>query len=306
MAKTGYSATLIAPAKLNLSLTVLDRRPDGFHDLVSLVAFADLHDVLSVTLAETAADQLMVVGPFARSLDRDNLVLKAISAFRDAIEAVPPLSITLHKTVPVAAGLGGGSADAAAILRLLARQHDLAAMAPCIQAIAARLGADIPVCLESRCRYMRGTGTTLDPEESGFACYPALLVNPGVAVPTGAVFGALAAEQTASTDTSAPRGLAEGLLAGRNDLEAPAVAVAPEIGPVLSTLSGLPGALGARLSGSGATCFALFETDGARNRAAEQFQQIYPAYWIHAGALRNWDECSLFPRKPTLSPAPSR
>jgi 4-diphosphocytidyl-2-C-methyl-D-erythritol kinase len=301
MAKTGYSATLIAPAKLNLSLTVLGRRPDGFHDLVSLVAFADLHDVLSVTLAETAVDQLTVAGPFAGSLDRDNLVLKAISAFRDTIEAVPPLSITLHKTIPVAAGLGGGSADAAAILRLLARQHGLTAMAPSIQAIAAGLGADIPVCLQSRCRYMRGTGTTLDPEESGFARYPALLVNPGVAVPTGAVFGALAAEKKAATAASAPRGLTEEILTGRNDLEAPAVAVAPEIGPVLRTLSGLPGTLGARLSGSGATCFALFKTDSARDKAAELFRQTYPAYWIHAGALRNWDSDSLFPEAPALS-----
>ncbi|WP_193172325.1 4-(cytidine 5'-diphospho)-2-C-methyl-D-erythritol kinase [Nisaea nitritireducens] len=301
MAETGYSATLIAPAKINLSLTVLGRRDDGFHDLISLVAFADLHDRLSVTLSETGSDQLTVAGPFAGSLDRDNLVLKAISAFRKEIGPVPPLSITLHKAIPVAAGLGGGSADAAAILRLLAREHGLTTMAPSIQAIAAGLGADIPVCLDSRCRYMRGTGTTLDPEESGFARYPALLVNPGVAVPTGAVFGALAAEQKAGRDISGPRSLAEDIVTGRNDLEAPAVAVAPEIGPVLSALSDLPGALGARLSGSGATCFALFETDSERDRAAERFRQTYPAYWLHAGALRNWEMDSLFPQTPAFS-----
>lgn len=301
MAEAGYSATLIAPAKLNLSLTVLGKRPDGYHDLISLVAFADLHDVLSITLAETAADQLTVAGPFAGSLDRDNLVLKAISAFRAAIGPVPPLSITLLKTIPVAAGLGGGSADAAAILRLLARQHGLTPMDPSIQAIAAELGADIPVCLESCCRYMRGTGTTLDPKESEFARYPALLVNPGIAVPTGAVFAALAAEKKAATDVSAPRSLTEGILAGRNDLEAPAVAVAPEIGPVLSALSDLPGALGARLSGSGATCFTLFETDSERDHAAEQFRQTYPTYWMHAGTLQNWDNHSLFPQTSALS-----
>tara|TARA_E500000305_G_scaffold81012_1_gene66821 strand:- start:1628 stop:2536 length:909 start_codon:yes stop_codon:yes gene_type:complete len=301
MAEADYSTSLIAPAKLNLSLTILGRRPDGFHDLVSLVAFADLHDMLSVTLAETATDQLMVAGPFAGNLDRDNLILKAISAFRDAIGPVPPLSIALQKNIPVAAGLGGGSADAAAILRLLAQQHGLTAMDASIQAIAARLGADIPVCLDSRCRYMRGTGTTLDPPESGFARYPALLVNPGIAVPTGAVFGALAKEQKAETDASGPRSLAEDIVTGRNDLEAPAVAVAPEIGPVLSALSDLPGALGARLSGSGATCFTLFETDNARDRAAEQFRQIYPAYWLHAGTLRNWDMASLKPQIPAVS-----
>ncbi len=298
MAEAGYSATLIAPAKLNLSLTVLGKRPDGLHDLVSLVAFADLHDVLSVTLSDIATDRLTLTGPFARNLDRDNLVLKAISSFRGAIGPVPPLSITLQKNIPVAAGLGGGSADAAAILRFLAREHGLNAEDSPIQEIAAGLGADIPVCLGSRCRYMRGTGTTLDPEESGFEHYPALLVNPGVAVPTGSVFSALAAEQKTMTDASGRHGYANGIVNGRNDLETPAIAVAPEIGPVLNALSDLPGALGARLSGSGATCFALFATDSARDQAAEQFRQIYPAYWIHAGTLRNWDKDSLFQKTP--------
>ncbi|MEP3115246.1 4-(cytidine 5'-diphospho)-2-C-methyl-D-erythritol kinase [Nisaea sp.] len=298
MAEAGFSATLIAPAKLNLSLTVLGKRRDGLHDLVSLVAFADLHDMLSVTLSDTATDQLTLAGPFAGSLDRDNLVLKAISTFRNAIGPIPPLSITLEKKIPVAAGLGGGSADAAAILRLLARQYGLAAMDPSVQAIAAGLGADIPVCLDSRCRYMRGTGTTLDPEESGFAYHPALLVNPGIAVPTGSVFSALAAEQKIVTAASGRHSLANGIVDGRNDLETPAIAVAPEIGPVLSALSDLPGALGARLSGSGATCFALFDSDMELDKAAEQFRQIYPAYWIHAGTLRNWDKDSLFPKIP--------
>ena len=290
MAETGYSATLIAPAKLNLSLNILGRRPDGYHDLVSLVAFADLHDRLSVTQAETATDALSITGPFARSLDRDNLVLKAISAFRDKIGPVPPLSITLHKAIPVAAGLGGGSADAAAILRLLAREHSLTAMDPSIQAIAAGLGADIPVCLDSRCRYMRGTGTALDAEEPAFSRYPALLVNPGVAVPTGAVFAALAAMQKTARGASVPRDLREEIFNGRNDLETPAIAVAPEIGPVLSALSGLPGAIGARLSGSGATCFVLFESDTGRDRAADQFRDAHPSCWMHAGALKNWGD----------------
>ena len=301
MAETGYSATLIAPAKINLSLTVLGRRPDGFHELVSLVAFADLHDRLSVTLSETGSDHLTVAGPFAERLDRDNLVLRAILAFRDEIGPVPPLSIALHKAIPVAAGLGGGSADAAATLRLLAREHGLTAMAPSIQAIAAGLGADIPVCLDSRCRYMHGTGTTLDRGESGFTGYPALFVNPGVAVPTGAVFGALAKDRRVARDAPVPCRLADDIVAGRNDLEAPAIAVAPEIGPALRTLSDLPGAIGARLSGSGATCFALFETVSERDRAAQLFRQTYPAYWVHAGALRNWDMDSLFPETPVVS-----
>ena len=293
MAEAGYSATLIAPAKLNLSLTILGKRPDGYHDLVSLVAFADLHDRLVVTPSETGTDRLSAVGPFARSLDRDNLILRAISAFRNAVGPVPPLSITLHKAIPVAAGLGGGSADAAAILRMLAGEHGLAVMAPPVQAIAAALGADIPVCLDSRCRYMRGTGVTLDPEEPAFPRYPALLVNPGVAVPTGAVFGALAPGQKAVRDASAPPGLSEEILAGRNDLEAPAVSVAPEIGPVLTALSDLPGAIGARLSGSGATCFVLFESDAERDKAAEHFRHAHPACWSHAGELKNWNDSSL-------------
>lgn len=289
MAEAGYSAVLIAPAKLNLSLTVLGKRPDGLHDLVSLVAFADLHDRLSVIPATGPGDAVTVTGPFSDRLQQDNLVLQAIAAFRDAIGPVPALSITLHKAIPVAAGLGGGSADAAAILRLLARRHGLAPMAPPIQAIAARLGADIPVCLGSRCRYMRGTGATLDPEEDGFAAHPVLLVNPGVAVPTGAVFAAFAREKRAAKGVPAAASLAEAIVAGSNDLQTAAVAVAPEIAPVLTALAGLPGAVGARLSGSGASCFALFESEPARDRAAAQFRQAFPQSWMHAGTLRNWD-----------------
>lgn len=301
MAESDFSAALIAPAKLNLGLTVLGKRQDGFHDLISLVAFADLHDSLFVAPAESSTDRLTITGPFAEGLDHDNLVLKAISAFRDAIRFVPPLSMTLQKNIPVAAGLGGGSADAAAILRLLARQSGLAAMDKSIQMIAAGLGADIPVCLESRCRYMHGTGTTLDSAETGFASYPVLLVNPGTAVPTAAVFRALAANGIAPGNAPSRRPLAEEIVSGRNDLEAPAISVAPEIGPVLGTLSNLPGSIGARLSGSGATCFALFETETERDRAMKQFQQAYPAYWIYSGKLMNWDTESLFPKTHTFS-----
>ncbi|MEQ8334904.1 4-(cytidine 5'-diphospho)-2-C-methyl-D-erythritol kinase [Nisaea sp.] len=294
MAEAGYSAALIAPAKLNLSLTVLGKRPDGLHELVSLVAFADLHDRLSVAPATGPDDTITVTGPFSDRLQQDNLVLQAIAAFRGTIGPVPALSITLHKTIPVAAGLGGGSADAAAILRLLARQHGLAPMAPSIQAIAARLGADIPVCLESRCRYMRGTGTILDPEEVGFAAQPALLVNPGTAVPTGAVFAAFAREKQAAKDVPAPASLARAVVAGSNDLQTAAIAVAPDIAPILTALAALPGAAGARLSGSGASCFTLFEKAQARDRAAAQFRQTFPYSWMHAGTLRNWDMDELF------------
>lgn len=295
MAETDYSAILVAPAKLNLSLTIRSRRPDGLHDLISLVCFLDLHDTLSISLSETEADHISVTGCFAAGLDGDNLVLRAISAFRDAVGYVPPLSITLHKAIPVAAGLGGGSADAAAILRLLAKAHGRSATTSSIHAIAARLGADIPVCLASRCRYVHGTGTNLDPEETGFSTYPVLLVNPGISVPTGSVFRASATKPKSGREYSGSQSLAEDMFAGRNDLETPAIAVAPEIGPVLAALSDLPGTIGPRLSGSGATCFALFETEGERDLAERQIRQHYPEYWIYAGKLKNWDLNSLLP-----------
>ena len=300
MAETDYSAILIAPAKLNLSLTILGRRADGFHDLISLICFLDLRDTLSIALSETEADHISVTGRFAAELDQENLVLKAISAFRDTVGHVPPLSITLHKAIPVAAGLGGGSADAAAILRLLARVHGLSATASLVHAVAARLGADIPVCLESRCRYVRGTGTSLDPEETGFTGYPVLLVNPGISVPTGSVFRASTTKPKSVREYSGSQSLVEDLLAGRNDLETPAVAIAPEIGPIMAALSDLPGAVGPRLSGSGATCFAVFKTERERDLAERQIRQYYPGYWIHAGTLKNWDVDSLFPKTEAL------
>ncbi|WP_420402907.1 4-(cytidine 5'-diphospho)-2-C-methyl-D-erythritol kinase [Nisaea sp.] len=274
---------LRAPAKVNLGLRVLGRRPDGYHELVSLVAFADLHDSITVSPAPGADDTLTVTGAFGGALEKDNLILRAIAGFRTRAPGIPALRIHLEKSIPVAAGLGGGSADAAAILRFLAALVGRDAMQSETRHLAAALGADVPVCLSPRSRIMRGTGTDLDPPAEEFPPRPVLLVNPGVPVPTGAVFKALAAGPIPFERAQTDCGPIE-----QNDLEGPACRVAPEIEAVLAFLRGLPDVLGARLCGSGATCFALFETDTGRDKAAELVEAAHPGWWLHAGRLRNW------------------
>lgn len=275
---------LFAPAKINLGLRILGRRPDGYHELVSLVAFADLHDRITVSAAPGSDDALTITGPFVGALDSDNLVLRAVSAFRGIASGIPALRIHLEKAIPVAAGLGGGSADAAAMLRFLAGLAERDPMDRDLRALAETLGADVPVCLAPLSRIMRGTGTDLDPPAGAFAPRPVLLVNPGVPVPTGAVFRALAAGPVPAADAARIETDPD----DRNDLEAAACRVAPEIAPVLTLLRRLPGVTAARLSGSGATCFALFETGDARDLAARRVGAEHPDWWLHAGELRNW------------------
>lgn len=283
MAEQSGTRRLLAPAKINLSLRVLGRRPDGYHELVSQVAFADLHDRITVTFdRDGGEDALSLQGPFASTLGSENLVLRAVASFRMLFPDLPALDIALEKRIPVAAGLGGGSADAAAILRFLAGWAECDPMAPEIREIAGALGADVPVCLESRSRVMRGTGTELDPPAAHFAERPVLLVNPGVAVPTGAVFRALAAGPVSGNPTEM------GQEEERNDLEAPARSVAPEVGTVLDFLRGRAPPRDVRLSGSGATCFALFPDTASRDRAAAKLAAAHPEWWLHAGSLRDW------------------
>ncbi|MBO6561668.1 MAG: 4-(cytidine 5'-diphospho)-2-C-methyl-D-erythritol kinase [Nisaea sp.] len=281
---------LLAPAKINLGLRILGRRPDGYHELVSLVAFADLHDRITVSAATGEEDGLTVAGTFVRALDSDNLILRAISGFRGIEPGLPALRIHLEKSIPVAAGLGGGSADAAAMLRFLAGLSGRDPMENDIRRLAASLGADVPVCLDPRSRIMRGTGIDLDAPADDFAPQPVLLVNPGVPVPTGAVFGALDAGPVPADTAKAETGPLD-----RNDLEAPACRIAPEITDVLTFLRELPGVAAARLSGSGATCFALFETEAGRDQATRRAEAAHPDWWLHAGMLRNWaaDELDL-------------
>lgn len=293
MADRFGTACLKAPAKLNLSLKVLGRRPDGYHELFSLVGFADLHDHLTVISAEDGEDSLSIDGPFGDRLVGDNLVLQAVRAFRREVCDVPPLRINLVKSIPVAAGLGGGSADAAAILRHLALWAGLAPEAAQIRRIAAELGADIPVCLQSRLRHMRGTGTELEDTFPDMAPIGLLLVNPRVAVPTGPVFTALGARPLDQARTERPAPCEDEIFAGTNDLEGPARKVAPVIGDVLSALKDTDRARGARLSGSGATCFALFDDLEARDNAARVIAVRNPNWWLHKGLLMNWSVLAL-------------
>ena len=253
-----------APAKINLALHVRHRRADGYHELETLFAFAEDGDRIEVAVAEASA--FTITGPFAAELEAggDNLVTRAAAAFRAHFGIATHHAIMLHKVLPIASGIGGGSADAAATLRALARLHGIAPDHADLFRIAAGLGADVPACLLGRTTLGRGKGDALE-VIAGMPGRPLLLVNPGVAVSTAAVF--------ARWDGVDRGGIVEGDLlaravAGRNDLEAPARALAPAIDAVLALLAGAPAMLLSRMSGSGATCFALFDDAAACHDAA--------------------------------------
>jgi 4-diphosphocytidyl-2-C-methyl-D-erythritol kinase len=281
-----------APAKVNLTLRVLGRRADGYHEIESLVAFAGLGDRLS--LAPGGALALTVSGPSATQAGAtaDNLVLKAARALADRVPTVGAGTFDLDKRLPVAAGLGGGSADAAAALRLLARANDLAADDPLLYAAARATGADVPVCLDPRTRLMRGIGEILS---SPFKLPPlrGVLVNPGVALATKAVFArwkppttpAVPADLTVLTAMSKRDQLVRFLLNQANDLESAAIALAPVVADVLLALSSQPHCELARMSGSGATCFAVFASAADAIKAAEAVHAEYPSWWVRATAL---------------------
>jgi 4-diphosphocytidyl-2-C-methyl-D-erythritol kinase len=265
-----------APAKINLALHVRRRRADGYHDIETLFAFLRHGDVLTVEEAER--DRFAVTGPFEAALagEGTNLVLAARDAFAEAFGALPPLAITLDKRLPVASGIGGGSADAAAMLRVLARRHDVSLDDPLLLGCAARLGADVPACLLGRTAIGSGTGTELRIIE-GLSDTPVLLVNPGVAVSTAAVFAAWDGVDRGPLGSGDPKTVAP---AGRNDLEPAARRFAPVIDSVLETLAGAHGVVLARMSGSGATCFALFATVAARTAATEAIRMDHPDWWL--------------------------
>jgi 4-diphosphocytidyl-2-C-methyl-D-erythritol kinase len=268
--------TEAAPAKINLFLHVGDRRADGFHPLQSLAVFTDLGDVLAM---EDAAElSLAVEGPFAAGLqgEGDNLVLRAGRALGSG-----GARLTLTKNLPVASGIGGGSADAAAALRGLSRLWTTGGKN--LQEIAAALGSDIPVCVDSTAAFMEGRGEILRPVPS-MPRVPMLLVNPGVPVPTRDVFAAL--ESRSGAEMKLPSGhfqdtadLLRFLESTRNDLQAPALKLQPVIGEVLQAIAALPGALMARMSGSGATCFGIFADDDCCQRAAGMLSQAAPGWW---------------------------
>lgn len=261
-----------AYAKINLALHVRRRRDDGYHELETLFAFVDAGDELSATVAER--DTLRVTGEFGGALDEPfgNIVAKALNSLPHG----GGWAVMLDKTLPVAAGLGGGSADAGAIFRMVERAHGLP---DDWHVRASRLGADVPACVKSRACIGRGTGTELELVDNDLAGVPVLLVNPRIPLATGPVF-----KGWDGIDRGALREgtLREMTLAGRNDLEAPALALVPQIGDVLDALR-CTGAWIVRMSGSGATCFALYDDAAARDSALA----VMPAsWWTMAGALR--------------------
>ncbi|MEN0076079.1 MAG: 4-(cytidine 5'-diphospho)-2-C-methyl-D-erythritol kinase [Paracraurococcus sp.] len=281
--------TEFAPAKVNLYLHVIGRREDGYHLLDSLAVFGPAGDRLS--LAPAATLSLALDGPFGGALaaEPDNLVLRAARALAAGAGGGAGggggARLTLSKCLPVASGIGGGSADAAAALRGLDRLWGLGLEAAALARIAASLGADIPVCLLSRPTRMGGIGEVLRPAPILPDC-GLLLVNPGIALATPAVFRARQGAFTPPADLPSrwpdAAAMARDLAVLRNDLEAPAIALCPPVATVLAALRSLPGCLLARMSGSGATCFGLFP-DAAAARAAAG--GLPDAWWREAGGL---------------------
>jgi 4-diphosphocytidyl-2-C-methyl-D-erythritol kinase len=268
-----------AYAKLNLALHVLGRRADGYHDLDTLFAFAEHGDELRVEPGEALS--LRVTGPFSAQLggEDDNLVLRAARALAGRFGVEAGAALTLDKRLPVAAGIGGGSADAAAALRLLGRFWGLEAREADLLALAGELGADVPACLRSRACRGTGRGDALAPVDlAGLARAPVLLVNPGLSLSTAQVFGRW--QGAGSGPLPADPG------AGANDLEAAATALVPEIARVLATLRRCEGARIVRMSGSGATCFALFASEGRRDSAEAAIAAAQPSWWRLASRLR--------------------
>ncbi len=283
------SLTLAAPAKVNLYLHVTGRRDDGYHLLDSLVAFADIADVLTLSPAPSLA--FSADGPFSADMGDDsaaNLVVRAAGALAEAVGRKPDVVLHLTKNLPVASGIGGGSADAAACLRGLAEWWDIAPDAPILRQVAAALGSDIPACVAGRACYMGGIGTDLAPcprlPGAGL-----VLVNPGIQLSTPAVYrarqGGFSPPMRFQTAPEDARALAA-LLAGRtNDLAAAASSLAPEIAAVIAAIGAAPSCLIARMSGSGATCFGLFEDVAGAARAASEIQRAHPAWWVASGRL---------------------
>ena len=278
--------TEAAPAKINLFLHVGAKRSDGFHPLQSLAVFTDVGDLLAIENAPPGTAWMVVDGPFAKDLggESDNLVMRAAMALYENGAPLNGAKLILTKNLPVASGIGGGSANAAAALRGLRNLWSLKNDDAALQSIAAGLGSDIPACLLSMPCFMEGRGEVLRPAQS-MPRVPMLLVNPGVAVPTKDVFAGL--QSRSGVEMALPRGrfhdtadLLRFLETTRNDLEEPARRLQPVIGEVLAAIAALPGALMVRMSGSGATCFGIFADDDCCARAADNLRKSAPNWWI--------------------------
>jgi len=282
-----------APAKINLTLHVKGRRPDGLHELESLVAFAGVGDNLSLVPGEEL--RLEISGPtaaMAGELDQ-NLVFRAAKSASSSFFGLKTGTFHLEKRLPVAAGIGGGSSDAAAALRLLAALNGVALDSPQLLDIARKIGSDVPVCLDPHARMMRGTGEVLG-EALKLPPLFAVLVNPGVALATKDVFAQIGLKHGEDygfgahpvLKTGSFEELISGLKKSRNDLEDPACVLAPQVGAVLNVLMAGRGCRLARMSGSGATCFGLFENCRQAAAAAKVIRRDHPEWWVKATMLR--------------------
>ncbi len=276
-----------APAKVNLTLHVLGKRSDGYHELESLVAFASLCDEL--IFYPGSEEGLVLDGPFAGAVDGENLVFIAKRAVAAWLGREITGRFRLEKHIPVAAGLGGGSSDAAAAIRLLLREYDGSSKPETFMERAAAIGADVPVCLYRKPAWMCGLGERVTPA-ARFGVLPAVLVNPRVRLSTPEVFKQLQAPPfkpvavtkiaLADADFSSPEAAAASLMDGCNDLERPAISLEPAVAAVLGALRGQDNCLLARLSGSGPTCFGLFPTPESAGEAASAMAEANPAWWI--------------------------
>lgn len=300
----------LARAKVNLSLHVLGKRPDGYHELDSMVAFAGIGDELMLSApaprlpgegkhpdggpGRLFGPAFTIDGPFANAIDggaSDNLVIRAIAAATGRWPEITAKQVRLTKNLPVAAGVGGGSADAAAVLRALRRLFPGVGEDAGWSAIARTLGADVPVCVASRLTVMRGIGDVVTPL-GAVDPVPAVLVNPAVPLATRAVFAALGASPLALIPDHPPvapltsrTDLLERVLAGRNDLEPVARRLLPVIGDVLAVIAASGGCQLARMSGSGPTCFGLFRSGDAAAAAAAMITSARPGWWVVATTL---------------------
>ena len=277
-----------APAKINLYLHVTGKRADGYHLLDSLIAFADIGDSIEATFADDLA--LNCDGPFGAALgaEPDNLVLKAARLLAERADINFGAHLRLTKRLPIASGIGGGSADAAATLKALIDLWGVALPERALNTLAAKLGADVPICLHGRAAYIGGIGEIIDPAPS-LPAAGIVLANPGQALSTPSVFKSFRGPMTEAHRFESPPADAQELCAmlarRRNDLTDAAIAIVPEIATVLNALEAAPGTRLARMSGSGATCFALYDDRPAAERAATQLAAQHPGWWVRGAAL---------------------
>jgi 4-diphosphocytidyl-2-C-methyl-D-erythritol kinase len=281
--------TAFAPAKVNLYLHLIGRRPDGYHLLDSLVAFTDIGDRITAAPATTLS--LEISGPEAAglvNLGQENLVLRAARLLGDHAGTPRGAALYLEKNLPIAAGIGGGSSDAAAALRVLTALWQLSISEEALRCLGARVGADVPACLYGHAAWVGGIGERIEPAPD-LAEAGVLLANPRKELPTVAVFAARKGPFGTSGRFAPMPGdaveLASALMPRRNDLTGAAIELVPEIGAVLARLDRLPGALIARMSGSGATCFALFPDRGAAEDARAALAAAEPNWWCAVGGL---------------------